>query len=172
MTDLGRVRPAFGYWRWPYRQMQEGDEFHVSYEDRAPEDVRQLASVRAAQLGIRLSCRRDDEAGIMRITRVPFDTDPARGLPKALEYVQVRPLMRNLYSLNADAIPWGKAIEAGESFEYPAVRKGDDPRWIVECIVADHHYAVELLQDRIVVTHMGDMSLKDWQETQLRAMLD
>lgn len=173
MADLGRVRPLYGAWRWPYRSMHEGDEFHVHYEDRAPEDVRQLASVRAAQLGIRVSCRRDDEAGVIRVTRVPFDTDSAKGLPKVLAYEQVKALLRNLYGLDADDVPWQAAIDPGEVLRSRADRTGDDPRRLVEVAVANQRYAVELLDDQVVATVLGGKeTLESWKSAKLSAMME
>ena len=172
MADFGRVQPIYGRWSWPYRQMEEGDEFHVRYEDRAPEDVRQLASVRAAQLGIRLSCRRDDESGVIRIKRVPFDRDSLNVLPKALDYEQGRALIQRLYEINADALPWGQAIEPGETVRHCATRIAGDPRRLVEIAVAGHRYAVELGDDRIVATCIDGQSLKGWIEARLGDMLE
>lgn len=172
MTDLGRVGPIHGRWHWPFRQMVEGDEFHVRYEDRAPEDARQLASVRAAQCGIRLSCRKDDQAGVLRIQRIPFDTDSAKALPKVMSYEQVKALLRNLYGLDADDIPWSAAIEAGQMLRSRAPRIGDDPRRVIEVAVSNERYVVELLDDGIVATCLDrNETLEGWKSAKLIAMM-
>src|SRR4051812_47544263 len=116
MSDLGRVQPMYGKWRWPYHIMEEGDEFWVSATDRNPEEVRKHASIRAAQLGIKIQTRKAEDGSAMHIKRVPFDADNLRTLPKAFNFEQVRLFFREEYGLDADSFPWWKVIEPGQSF--------------------------------------------------------
>lgn len=170
MADLGEVKPIYGRWHWPFRQMQVGDEFFVRYENRAPEDARQLASVRAAQLGIRLSCRKDDEAGVLKVMRI--DADNRRALPEKLDYEQVKALLRSQYGLDAEDVPWQSACDEGEMLRSRARRIGDDPRRVVEADVAGHRYALELLGDELVATHLGARTLQSWKDAKLLAMME
>jgi hypothetical protein len=169
MADLGRVEPMYGRWRWPFHVMQAGDEFWVSALDREPEDVRRLAGVRAAQLGIRLETHKADDGSRMHVRRIAYDEN--KSAPKVFDYPKVRLLLREEYGLDADAVPWGKAIERGERFSYPAMRKSEG-RGLVEAQVGDQRYAVELLEDRIVATCLGQgETLEGWKKARIADML-
>jgi len=182
MADLGRVKPIYGRWYWPFRQMEVGDEFHVSFQDREPEAVRQMATVRAAQLGIRLKTQKDDALGAMRITRIEFDTDNQKVLPKALSYEQFEPFMREMYGVSADAIRFDGAIRKGETVTHrfdpfdPELaslkRRGDDPRRLIEVAWLKHRYAVELNDDNVVIENIGGETLEAWQNARVAAMLE
>jgi len=182
MADLGRIRPIFGRWHWPFRTMQEGDEFHVSFADRAPEEVVQTATVRAAQLGIRLKTEKDSEAGALRVKRIPFDLDNSKALPSVLDYEQFEVLMRELYGVSADAIRFDGAIHKGDSatrdfdpFDKampPLKRRGNDPRRLVEVSWFKYRYAVELNDSSVKVTNLGGETLEAWQKERVAAMLE
>lgn len=173
MADIGRVKPIYGRWHWPFRQMAIGDEFHVAFQDREPEEVRQMATVRAAQLGIRLSTQKDNEAGVMRIRRVEQDLDSYKVLPKGLTYEQLKGLLRDEYGLDGDDVPWQAAVEVGETLRSRAKRIGSDPRKVIEVAVAHQRYAVELLDDQIVATCLGrNETLEGWKSAKLVAMME
>lgn len=61
--------PATGQWRWPFRQMEPGQYFHVSHADRNPEAVRAFAMTRASYFGLPLSVQANatDIPGCARI---------------------------------------------------------------------------------------------------------
>lgn len=71
---LGVLEPPLdgGRWAWPFKQMEPGQYFRVNHEDRPPEDVRQLAHVRAGLMGYSISVAANDpEAiGYCRVTYV------------------------------------------------------------------------------------------------------
>jgi hypothetical protein len=153
--------------------MKIGDEFHVAFQDREPEEVRQMATVRAAQLGYRLQTRKDNEAGVMRIKRIEQDLDSYKALPKGLTYEQLRGLLRDEYGLDADHVPWGAAIEPGEMLRSRAERVGNDPRRVIEVAVAHQRYAVELLEDQVIATCLKQgETLEGWKRAKLIAMME
>jgi hypothetical protein len=171
--DFGRVKPLYGRWHWPFRQMEVGDHFYVNYEDRAPEDVRALGGVRAAQLGIRISCRKDDELQAMRVERVPVAQSNERALPKAMDYEQFKGLVTRLYELDADALQWARCIDPGARAWLATPRVGDDPRKLVEVEVAGMSYAVELRGDGVAIERLREgETLQGWQDRRLVAMME
>lgn len=72
MSFIGEVRPVYGKWIWPLRQMAPGDWFIVDKELRDPEKLRALMGVRAAQLGIRVSVTKhpEEHPGFVKVMRV------------------------------------------------------------------------------------------------------
>lgn len=68
--NLGYVGPIYGRWIWPFKQMRPGDWFVVEASQRDPEKVRHTASVRAAQLGKRISVEKNWQPGLTRVTCV------------------------------------------------------------------------------------------------------
>lgn len=158
MADLGKVGPVHGRWVWPFRQMEIGDEFHVRYEDRDPEDVRHMGSVRAAQLGMRLSCTKDDAAGVMRVARVPYRVDEEM-LPKDLSYEQMNALLRRQYNLEADDVPWHGLSRKGDQVWKEAVRIEPDARSVVRVDVGRQRVEVELRADGLLATLLNEVPI-------------
>lgn len=174
MADLGRVQPMYGKWRWPFHVMQEGDEFYVSATDRHPEEVRKFASVRAAQLGIKIETHKAKDDSAMHIKRVPYDADNLSTLPKAFDYGQVRLFFREEYGIDADSFPWWQAPEAGKSYCVEEVKRtGSDPRQLIEASVGKERYAVELGDKTITISCLGKGdTLEGWKKVKLDAMME
>ena len=172
---MGVVGPVHGRWVWPFKHMKVGDYFLVRFEDRNPEEVRHLASVRAAQRGIRISVTKFDPAHphMVKVMRIPDDAPAGKRVPEYLNYEQFRGLAMRQYNLDADALPWGKAIEPGERETVSAIKCGNDARKLVHVTVGGDPYAVELGDNFVAFERLArGQSLEDWKARKLAAMLE
>jgi hypothetical protein len=172
---LGVVAPLYGRWTWPFRSMEIGDYFLVKHEDRNPEDVRNIASVRASQLGIRISVEKCPQAHpyMTKVRRVAPDEVKAK-LPGELDYSQIRGLLMRQYDLDADQVPWHALDKVGERIEHPVKRvEESDGRSAVIASVGGDAFAVQLLDDRLLLEKVrAGTILENWQRAQASAMLD
>jgi len=115
LRDLGQVRPIYGRWVWPFKHMEEGDFFTVRHEDRAPEEVRNMAHVRGAQMGKTFSVNRAYSEGVTSVTctsTTPFDRKPK---PRAsVDYEAMRETLQTCYGRAADDFRW-TALDVGQA---------------------------------------------------------
>lgn len=146
--DFGIVEPLYGEWHWPYRKMEEGDFFHVRYQDRSPNIVAQEAYVRASKYGMKFSAIQNDALKMIRVERVPFKTE-GMGFPKVLDYRQLDALIDEQYEIPAYKVPWAMAIYVGETLEHKAKRVNPDARSEIVANVSDQRYRITLGDEKI-----------------------
>ena len=151
--DLGIVRPLYGRWTWPFGMMEEGDWFLVDQMDRETERVRNLASVRAAQLGKRFKVEKHpvEHPGFTKVECVPDDYEAAEHRQPALEFSVARERLRDLYGFNLDDLHWGH-IHDGKPVEVKMQALDDLPkrRIVVKLWPASlYDLGVELFEDHL-----------------------
>lgn len=150
--DLGVVRPQYNRWTWPFSMMEEGDWFLVDKMDRETERVRNLASVRAAQLGKRFKVEKnpEDHPGFTKVECVPDDYEPVEHRQPVLQYGVARERLRDLYGFNLDELSF-KAMEAGEPWVVMAKALDELPkkRLVINSYADWFDIGAELFEDRI-----------------------
>lgn len=160
MADLGFLKPptiagrAATRWVWPFRQMDVGDFFRVAAEDKSIHDVRNIASVRAYQLGIRLSVK-TDERGDAVVTRVPSkDVQPIQVLAYDTACKRVTEFYGNLDTFST--VPW-EGMAVGQKY-FAATPQRTQPPYPYMLIRLHHDltYHLELGARGFGVTRLAD----------------
>lgn len=115
---IGKIEPLYGRWHWPLRAMKPGDWFLVDKTLRKPEDVRNMMSVRAAQLGIRLSVTKhpEDHPGYTKVEMVDLDKpiEKPDGM-KLDDYEVAAAKLEEWYGFDINAMPYGNVYGRGEA---------------------------------------------------------
>lgn len=112
---IGEVRPLYNRWTWPLRVMQPGDYFIVDKLLRSPEEVRHLMSVRAAQLGIRLSVTKEpvDHPGFTKVEMVDMKREEERPDGLSVDFATASQRIATCYAYNLDRLPFGTVYTTG-----------------------------------------------------------
>jgi hypothetical protein len=167
------VEPIGGRWIWPFTQMEVGDYFLVSHEDRDPEKVRHMAAVRAAQLGKRFSTEKwcEKHPGFTKVVRRP-DIAPGSVEREEIDYGSLRDVVQRCYRLDINEMAW-TLMDEGQRDARVAERL-ELPRQPVHCVRIDFAtFIVELAPAGIVVQRVAtNETLKGWKDKQVSAMLD
>lgn len=169
---LGELKPVYNRWVWPFVHMEDGDWFIVSWEHRPPEDVRHLASVRAAQLGKRISVekRPKDYPGFTKVTCGGRQALPERD---ETDPETINGIIRRLYAVDYNRIKW-TMMDRGEVEEHFAEREGQ-PVQQVHCVWIPHlwRFIVELLPDRLKIERIDENdTLARWRKRKMAELLD
>jgi hypothetical protein len=152
---MGAITPVFGRWVWPFRKMKPGDYFVVSHEHRTPEDLRNMVSVRAAQLGKRFSVNKDFRPGLTSVTCIPLNA-PGRGrkAPGALDYGAVTEMLGRCYGVDAGKLKW-TAMDVGEVERIEAKQLEAPLQPVYMAVIPDDwKFALELGPGSVEVTRV------------------
>jgi len=176
---MGELKPFYGKWNWPLKDMQPGEFFTVDHSRRDPEAVRSYVSMQGARLGKYFSINAHDpeRPGFCRVTC----TQPPslREEPQAivLDYEKARIKVNEWYGLNLDsAVPWHllpkehreQAFIEAKQLKAPPVR-----RMIVTTEVPDGWFGLVFKADGFEFHPLDpNTSLEAWQEMQLPAMME
>lgn len=169
---LGVLQAPFdgGRWAWPFKRMQPGQFFHVDHNDRHPEEVRQLAHVRAGTLGYSVSVRADDpeKPGFTRVEYV----DKTRGEEdRDKSYAATNSLLSTHYDFTFDDLnlwhlqdrPFEPQVLV-EDHLGRAVHCEQKPRFDKIVLKMDYaSFGIEFFEDRLVVTGLPKgMTYAQW----------
>lgn len=107
---LGEVGPIYGRWHWPFKVMKPGDWFIVDHAIRDPEEVRQLASVRASQLGIRVSVNKvcPEYPGFTKVSYPDITEEERKPIGRLLKFEQAAPKVMDWYGYDLSQLPAGE----------------------------------------------------------------
>jgi hypothetical protein len=149
--DWGVVRPVYGRWVWPFRRMEEGDWFHVDHADRDPEQVRNMAMVRAHQLGMKFSVNRNDEdkPGFCKVTRVALEHEEPDNRQPVMEYGSAKERFMDWYAVDLDVQMPMAQVSTFEAAEIKAEQIEKPHRQRVVFKFLEHVIGAELFEDRI-----------------------
>ena len=186
-ADWGRIRkePGAKQWRWPFREMELGDTFHVAAGDKSIEQVR----ARAHNIGgdFKFSVTQDRD-GTIRVQRVA-----ERGVGWAAVSDEVaREIFESRYESDDQRYApmvdkWGdhtacfemtgwQALEKeGQSIFTPLRLVGELPDrrcYIWHFAAFETRYAMELMRDGVVMTRVSPtMSQQQWDAQRLQEAL-
>jgi hypothetical protein len=151
---LGELEPVYGRWVWPFRRMKVGDWFKVRFDVRLPGDVRQLAGVRAAQLGIKIGVTTElpEHPDFTVVVRRPDDWENPGRYSKELDYQALGTFLRSVYEVEPDSIPWHAFVREGETRGFTVQKVRGDPRKEVIARVGNQRFKLELLPSLIRAT--------------------
>lgn len=169
---LGEIRPIGSRWVWPFRDMQEGDWFLVSWELRDPESVRNMASVRGSQLGKRFMVekRPPEHLGFTKVTC--GSTQPLRRM-EDVNFETIGRVLRRCYEVEHGDLLW-TMLEEGQVQEVEAEQIEEPLQPVYMVSIPDKwRFVVELLPDRVRIRRVATReTLAGWYRRQLAAMLD
>lgn len=101
---LGELRPHWGRWHWPLRDMKPGEYFIVGHELKPSEDVRNYVGVRGVQLCKSFSVAANDpeHPGFTRVTCVPFGRDADNNPAPVLKFESAAAKLMNWFAVDPD----------------------------------------------------------------------
>lgn len=117
---IGEVQPVYGRWTWPLRVMQPGDWFIVSKALRKPEEVRNLMSVRASQMGVRVSVTKHPKEypGYTKVEMVDLTKSAEKPDGQLVDYATAGQFLELWYRFNIDEIPFWDIYSKGKERVY------------------------------------------------------
>lgn len=112
---FGEVKPRYGRWVWPFRDMAHGDYFIVDQARRTGEEVRGYVKLRSAQLNKRFSVTVNDpeNPGFTRVTCVPWETEDKERDAMMLSAEVAGKKIALWYDKDIDMLPWGTVYLQG-----------------------------------------------------------
>lgn len=119
MRDFGWIKPdADGKFRWPFREMRDGDCFHVDTVARPRGAVAQMVSNRTYQLDRKFSMVTERDKSVTVYCGFP----PQRSmLPQTLSYGRFTAWLAMKAKLRVDDLPWPSyAMPRGKDTFIPA----------------------------------------------------
>lgn len=169
---LGEVKPVYGRWVWPFKHMEDGDWFLVSWEHRDPEALRNLVSVRAAQLGMKFAVEKRpiEHPGFTKVTR---GGEIGLRPREQVDFETMAGIIQRYYATDPSTLKW-TILEEGEVEERMAQREGEPSQLVFITVIPDRwKFAVELLPDRIRMERieMHD-TLERWRKRQMASVMD
>lgn len=173
---IGEIEPSpiDNRWHWPFATMQPGDWFLVRKSLRDPEKLRRQVSVRQAQLGKFFSFEKHppEHPGCMKVRCRSGYIEPR--VRCEFDYDGLRHLLREQYGVDADALPWSRPTNVGDSEIWGGVkRKVKDSRYAVFVRVAGKPFIVQLWDNLVSFTRVEEgETIESWKRKQLAAMLE
>jgi len=184
---IGELRPFYGKWNWPMRDMVPGDLFVVDHAIRDPEAVRNYVTMNATRLGkfFSVNARDPERPGYCRVTCTPAPSQREEPQESVLSCEVGITKLGEWYGINFnDTRLWGTlAPQNGWSLiEAKQLKAPPFKRAIVKTDVPDgwfgfvyHPFGFEVHRIEpgtpIEAWPEDDTKLRAWQEDQLNAIL-
>lgn len=133
---IGEVKPLYGRWHWPLRAMKPGDYFIVDKALRSTEEVRNLMSVRASQMGMRISVSKhpEDHPGYTRVEMMDLNKPEEKPDGAMMNYETAGEKLEAWYGFDINSLPYGYIYGKGQERIHQAqINEPSIRRMIVDC---------------------------------------